>query len=68
MADRAFVILKYVNRTPSLASCAQCQHKFFTPNTYYNDPLGAERYLREKFDYHDCADESQRHGRGRLPQ
>ena len=67
MADRAFIILKFVKGTPSLASCAQCQHKFFTPNTYYRDPLGAERYLRGKFETHECADESEKHGRDRTP-
>jgi len=57
MAERAsFIVLRYVNKTPSLASCAKCQRKFFTPNTYYNDPAGAEQYLRDKFDLHDCSE------------
>ena len=54
-ADRGnFIVLKRVNKTPSLASCGRCQRKFFTPNTYYNDPYGAEEYLQSKFDLHDC--------------
>ncbi len=61
MADRTdFVVLKSVNKTPSLASCAKCQRKFFTPNGYYNDPHGAEQYLRTKFDLHDCPAEGKR--------
>jgi hypothetical protein len=50
----AFIVLKYVNKTPALASCGKCQRKFFTPNSYFNDPFGAEEYLRGKFDLHDC--------------
>ena len=68
MAEGAFIILKYVKRTPSLASCAICQRKFFTPDTYYSDPIGAEQYLRDKFDYHDCGDESGWAGRERPAQ
>jgi hypothetical protein len=58
MADRTtFVILRFVSKTPSLASCTNCHRKFFTPDTYYDDPYAAERYLRTKFDLHDCLDE-----------
>jgi hypothetical protein len=40
MADQTtFIVLRFVNTTPSLASCTQCQRKFFTPNSYYNDPV-----------------------------
>ena len=49
----AFVVLRSVNKTPSLASCTNCQRKFFTPSSYYNDPYRAEQYLRTKFDLHD---------------
>jgi hypothetical protein len=53
MAQRTdFVILRSVNKTPSMASCTKCRRKFFTPNSYYNDPI--EQYLRTKFDLHDC--------------
>ena len=56
--ERGFVILKHVNKTPSLAACSKCQRKFFTPNTYYNDRSGAEYYLKQKFDLHRCEDET----------
>jgi hypothetical protein len=55
--EHSFVILKFKNKVPALAACARCQHKFFTPNTYYNDRIGAEEYLRGKFDLHTCPDE-----------
>jgi len=61
MADQtSLIVLRYVNKTPSLASCAKCQRKFFTPNTYYNDPVSAEQYLRDKFELHDCSEEPKR--------
>ena len=70
MADRAdFVVLKYVNKTPSLASCVKCRRKFFTPNSYYSDPVGAEEYLRTKFDRHNCFEDQrkmERAAEGRL--
>lgn len=53
-AERTFVILKYVKKVPSLAACSLCQRKFFTPNSYYNDPVGAEQYLLSKFGIHRC--------------
>jgi hypothetical protein len=46
-----------VNKTPSLASCTKCERKFFTPNSYNSDRMGAEQYLLTKFDLHDCRDE-----------
>jgi hypothetical protein len=55
MVDQSdFAILRHVNKTPALASCAKCHRKFFTPNTFYSNPYGAEEYLRGKFDLHDC--------------
>lgn len=54
MADRTFVILKYADKAPSMASCAKCQRKFFTPNTLLRDPALAEQYLLEKFTCHNC--------------
>jgi hypothetical protein len=53
-AERTFVILKHVNRVPSLASCTRCQRKFFTPRAYQGDPVGAEQYLLGKFEQHKC--------------
>ena len=52
--ERTFVILKRVNRVPSLAACSSCQRKFFTLATYHDDPARAEQYLYEKFVMHRC--------------
>jgi hypothetical protein len=55
--ERNLVILRHVNKVPSLAACSKCQLKFFTPYSYFNDRSGAEQYLHEKFDLHRCDDE-----------
>jgi len=60
MAERDFVILKYQNKVPAMASCAKCLRKFFTPATYSRDPLGAKEYLLSKFDRHDCEEKPAR--------
>lgn len=44
MADRQFVILRYVGKVPTMASCAKSQRKFFTPGPVAKDAAGAERY------------------------
>ena len=54
MAERAFVILNYVDKVPSMASCAKCQRKFFAPNTLPRDSAAVEQYLLEKFARHNC--------------
>jgi hypothetical protein len=54
MAEREFAILKYERKVPAMAGCAKCQRKFFTPDTYYGDAIGAERYLLSKFNEHRC--------------
>ena len=55
MAERSFVIaLKYRDQVPSMASCAKCQYKFFTPSDFRRDRIGAELYLLDKFDLHEC--------------
>ena len=58
MAERNFVIVK-TNATgvPSLAACAKCRYKFFTPSDFRGDRVSAEQYLREKFGAHECRDE-----------
>jgi len=53
-----FAVVRYKDKVPAMASCAKCQRKFFTPNTYYNDAVGAFEYLRSKFDRHQCNGES----------
>ena len=58
MAERNFIVLRYQGKAaPAMASCTKCERKFFTPNTYSRDPLGAEEYLLGKFDRHECAEE-----------
>ena len=48
MADRTFVILKYYkDNVPCMASCAKCQRKFFTPNTFRRDPVGRGVFARK---------------------
>jgi hypothetical protein len=54
MPERKFVIMKYVNKVPSLGSCSYCQRKFFTPNSYHGHPSGAEQHLLGKFYEHKC--------------
>ena len=49
-----FIVLKYDYRTPSLAMCRRCKVKFFTLHILTLDPIGAEQYLRGKYQAHDC--------------
>jgi hypothetical protein len=60
MAERRFVILRYVGTVPAMASCAKCDRKFSTPTTILRDAIGAERYLAHKFDLHQCPEERTR--------
>ena len=55
--ERRFVIVRHEGKVPAMASCAKCQLKFFTPPTFACGPLGAERYLLDKFDLHECWEE-----------
>jgi hypothetical protein len=54
MPERRFAILKYSGKAPSLAACEFCHLKFFTPSELKNNPVEAEMYLREKFQWHEC--------------
>jgi len=54
MAERLFVILRYVHKTPILASCEFCHIKFFTPLELTGKPREAEEHLRDKFASHTC--------------
>ena len=55
--ERGFIIMRYEGEVPAMASCAKCQLKFFTPPTIFAcGPLGAERYLLDKFDLHECGE------------
>ena len=53
-SERRFVILRYDGRVPAMASCAQCERKFFTPATFARNAIGAEEYLEQKFNAHHC--------------
>jgi hypothetical protein len=54
MADRHFKILRYEGKAPTMAGCEKCQRKFFAPDTYSSDAVGAQEYLFSKFDRHIC--------------
>jgi hypothetical protein len=60
MAERSFIVLKYQGKVPAMASCSECQHKFFTPANFFRDSSGARQYLLGKFDVHVCAVEANR--------
>jgi len=55
MAERSFIVLKYEGKVPAMASCSECQRKFFTPATFSRDSSEASQYLLGKFDMHVCA-------------
>jgi hypothetical protein len=57
MDEHQFVILRRVKSVPTLAGCAQCGRKFFTPAEFEADPVGAEFYLFKKFEAHKCPQE-----------
>lgn len=54
MGDLRLVLLQYVDKTPSLAGCANCYLKFFTPQQLLTQPEAAAKYLQEKFALHTC--------------
>jgi hypothetical protein len=59
MVERSFKILqRFGNQVPSMASCSRCHYKFLTPSKLQRDPIRAEQYLREKFDFHECKEET----------
>jgi len=64
--ERGFIIMRYEGEVPAMASCAKCQLKFFTPETFARDAVGAEEYLARKFDVHDCPAEIEERNRRRL--
>jgi len=55
--QRRFIIVRHEGEVPAMASCAKCQLKFFTPATFAHDSVGAELYLLDKFDLHECGEE-----------
>jgi hypothetical protein len=57
LGERSFIILRYVNKVPTIGGCTKCPCKFFAPTIYKRDVLGAEHYLQSKFNEHRCAEE-----------
>jgi hypothetical protein len=55
MPERNFIVLRYQGKIPAMAVCGKCQQKFFTPDSYYGDVIGAEQYLLGKFNEHQCS-------------
>ena len=47
-------MLKYQERTPTLAMCRRCKVKFFAVHASVHDPIGAEQYLWARFAAHNC--------------
>jgi hypothetical protein len=54
MAERNFIVLSYERKVPAMAGCKKCQCKFFTPDIYSGDSVGAHEYPYGKFDHHTC--------------
>ena len=52
--------MKVMFKVPTMAGCTNCQLKFFTPEEYASDSVGAEQYLRLKFSEHKCQEEQAR--------
>lgn len=59
--DSRFVIVRFEDQVPAMASCARCERKFFTPATFARDAVGALEYLGHKFDLHVCVAIEDRH-------
>jgi hypothetical protein len=57
MLERRFLILKYMGRTPYLATCERCNLKFFTPTELSRKPVEADQNLRNRFEIHQCRPE-----------
>ena len=57
MQENDFIILRYEGKASAMAACTECQRKFFTPDSYYGDAIGAEKYLFNKFHEHRCEKE-----------
>jgi hypothetical protein len=67
MGDVRLVFLQYAGKAPSLAGCAKCHLKFFTPPELMRQPTTAAQYLQEKFSQHTCKGEiSEKTGPGTI--
>ena len=54
MIEKRMLILKYMGKTPFLASCERCHLKFFTPRELSRKPAEAEQNLKNRFEIHEC--------------
>jgi len=54
MLERRFLILKYMGKTPYLATCERCNLKFFTPTELSRKPVDADQNLQNRFEIHKC--------------
>ena len=54
MLERRLLILKYIGKTPFLATCKRCHLKFFTPRELGRKLVEAEQNLRNRFEIHKC--------------
>jgi hypothetical protein len=52
-----FIILKYMGKSPSMATCERCHVKFFTPLHLIKNPLKAKGNLHDQFSQHTCRPE-----------
>jgi len=57
--DPKFVILKHMGETASMATCARCHIKFFTPLELIKHPLKAVENLHDQFSRHKCVPDKQ---------
>jgi hypothetical protein len=53
--ETEFSILKFCGQSAAIAACRRCHLKFFTPSKLMQEGVGAEEYLRKKYDEHWCA-------------
>lgn len=58
--DSRFIILRYEDNIPAMASCVKCEEKFFAPATFAGNPVAAKVYLGQRFDVHACTDTRER--------
>ena len=49
-----FIVLQFIGKIPSMATCKQCHLKFFALMGRFGRPVEAENAMREKFDAHHC--------------
>lgn len=63
MIERHLFVLKYMYKTPILATCERCHFRFFTSLEMFDQPVEALENLWRKFNSHICKPVSFRHKR-----